>query len=441
MFASVKGARATGRTFGTRPTVSHASAFPKALRLHRFQSTASGSSTAVSQVAAGATGGVVVLVGVYAWYHFSGAKTAVDASKAAANYYQETKRAIAENAPKNPNEVIEFLRKTTKSYAGLIPGASSYIDSTFDTLDQLHKTHGDDVNRVLQEGYDDIHKIIQESGNGVSVETGMKVMGVLRKRMSELEEVGKKVGQDVFKTLSEKHPEIKEKLGGSYEELKDMAEKSGPKAKKILDDTLSQVKDIFEKGFSPDSLSQAQKLVSSKVSEARKLAQSSGQGAWNEAVKQAQPYLDKVPEIKKLIEDNASSFMAAGVSQSKVVQEVFAKVKDAAEGGTAGNDQKMKELREFVEKKAHDVQGQGSGGVEHGLQVLQDWAKAMPGGEEMLKQAPSMSALMQLAQDRGDDAKKLTKEAYEDIVKVLEEKGKNARDLLEKSQNDVKRKS
>lgn len=220
-----------------------------------------------------------------------------------------------------------------------------------------------------------------------------------------------------------------------------MAEKSGPKAKKILDDTLSQVKDIFEKGFSPDSLSQAQKLVSSKVSEARKLAQSSGQGAWNEAVKQAQPYLDKVPEIKKLIEDNASSFMAAGVSQSKVVQEVFAKVKDAAEGGTAGNDQKMKELREFVEKKAHDVQGQGSGGVEHGLQVLQDWAKAMPGGEEMLKQAPSMSALMQLAQDRGDDAKKLTKEAYEDIVKVLEEKGKNARDLLEKSQNDVKRKS
>lgn len=52
-----------------------------------------------------------------------------------------------------------------------------------------------------------------------------------------------------------------------------------------------------------------------------------------------------------------------------------------------------------------------------------------------------MSALMQLAQDRGDDAKKLTKEAYEDIVKVLEEKGKKARDLLEKSQNDVKRKS
>lgn len=177
----------------------------------------------------------------YAWYHFSGAKTAVDASKAAANYYQETKRAIAENAPKNPSEVIEFLRKNTKSYAGLIPGASSYIDSTFDTFDQLHQNHGDEVNRVLQEGYDDIHKIIQESGNGVSVETGMKVMGVLHKRMGELEEVGKKVGQDVFKTLSEKHPEIKEKLGGGYEELKDMAEKSGPEAKKILDDTLSQV--------------------------------------------------------------------------------------------------------------------------------------------------------------------------------------------------------
>jgi len=405
--------------------------------LLRYQSTTTGSSSSAgSYVAAGVAGGAVVILAGYTWYHVSGTRAAVNTARSAADYYQQTKRTVVENAPKNPNEVIEFFRKTAKTYAGLIPGAGSYIDSMFDTLDQLHETHGEDVNKVLQKGYDDVTKIIKENDGGINVDTGMKIMEVLNRSMNELQEVGKKAGQDAFKTLTEKHPEIGDKLGGGYEQLKKMAEKSGPEAKKVLDETTQQIKDIFSKGFGPGQLNDAQKLIQSKTAEITKAAQSSSQDAWNEAVKQAQPYLDKLPDIKKLIEDNASALMGAGVSK-----EVFAKVKEATEGDASKNKQKVKDLQEFVKQKAEGVQKQSSAGIDQGWTALQGWIKTMPGGEEALKKMPDMDAFVQLAQQRGDDAKQLTKETYDEIVKVLEEKGKRAKELAEKTQQDAKKKS
>ncbi|TFY50651.1 hypothetical protein EVJ58_g10953 [Rhodofomes roseus] len=150
----------------------------------------------------------------YAWYHFSGAKTAQNAAKQAHGYYEDTKRSIAENAPKNPNEVIEFLRKTAKTYVGVIPGASSYVDSTFDALGELHATHGEEVEKILQQGYDEIRQILQDGKSGADMQTGLKVMEVLQRSSSQLEEVGKRAGQDAFQKLGERYPELKEKLGG-----------------------------------------------------------------------------------------------------------------------------------------------------------------------------------------------------------------------------------
>lgn len=181
----------------------------------------------------------------YAWYHFSGAKTAVNTARQAHDYYQDTKRSIAENAPKNPNEVIQFLRSTAKSYAGLVPGVSKYVDSAFDALDELHETHGEDVDKILRQGYDEIRQILKDGNSGADAQTGMKVMDVLRTSSSQLEEVGKRVGQDMFQKLGEQYPELKEKLGGGYEELRKAAEKNGPEAKRIFDETTSQVRVLY----------------------------------------------------------------------------------------------------------------------------------------------------------------------------------------------------
>ena len=83
------------------------------------------------------------------------------------------------------------------------------------------------------------------------------------------------------------------------------------------------------------------------------------QETWEKVMKDAAPHLDKLPDVRKLLEDNASAFMAAGLSQGGAAQEVLARVKDAAQGDAAKNKEKLKELKDFVQKKAEEARQRG----------------------------------------------------------------------------------
>ncbi|CDO69303.1 hypothetical protein BN946_scf184976.g22 [Trametes cinnabarina] len=415
----------------------------------RFQSTTSDSSGqsafGASHVAAGVAGGAIVLVGGYAWYHFSGLKKAVDASKTASDYYEKTKATILENAPRDPNEALNYLRDVARSYLVLIPGARPHVDAVFDTVDQLRDSHGDEVNKIVSDGYEEVRVIIKDNGSGVDMATAMKIFDVLRKRSSQLQELGQQAGKDAFGALSEKYPQLSEKLGGSYDELRRMAQKHGPEAKKLYDETTQQIKDIFSKGLSQESFDQAQQLIQSKTAEIRKIAQSSSQDAWNRAMKEASPYLDKLPEIKKFLAENQDKFIAAGAATlsggSSSAQEIFQKIKEAAESDGAKNKQKLKDLQDFVQKKAEEAQQQASGQLERGWESLQDWVRTMPGGEEALKRLPDVKIFVKVSQERSEDAKKLAEETYEAVLQVLEEKGKKAKQLTEEVKDDTKKES
>ncbi|GBE81418.1 hypothetical protein SCP_0311470 [Sparassis crispa] len=183
--------------------------------------------------------------------------------------------------------------------------------------------------------------------------------------------------------LAEKFPQVSEKLDGGYDELKNMAEKRGPEAKKIFDDTARQVKDIFSKGFSPERLNEAKELIESKTEALRKLTEASSQDAWNKAVQQADPYLDKLPGITQLLNENAGKFIAADSGGSTAAQEVLARVREAAEAGVNGNEEKMRELRNFVLERASQAENDGKGSVEEGWDIRQQWIKRVPGGEDV----------------------------------------------------------
>lgn len=269
----------TPHPFHIHPTVMYASAafrtttknVPPAARrvagrkmFRRFQTTSSSSSPPPSygtpHVAAGVAGGAVVLLGGtqrqfstriypdlihankgYAWYHISGAKKAVDASRTAAAYYQQTKDAIASKAPKNPNEALDQLRHFAHSYLVIIPGARPHVDAAFDTIDELRDSHGDDVNRIVSDGYEEIRTIIRDSSS-LDATAALKVFDVFRRRTAELEELGEGIGKDVFGSLSEKYPQLSEKLGGGYDEFQKLVKTHGPEAKKIYNETTQQVR-------------------------------------------------------------------------------------------------------------------------------------------------------------------------------------------------------
>ncbi|OBZ67209.1 hypothetical protein A0H81_12858 [Grifola frondosa] len=327
-----------------------------------------------SHIAAGVVGGAIVVVGGYTWFHFSGAKKALDASNTAIAFFQKSKNAIKEKTRSSPNDALNFLRNVAKSYAAIIPGAQTFVDAAFDTLDELRESHGEEVNKIVAEAYREVQKILKESSNSVDLETGLKIMEALRRHIGKLEQVGRKAGNDIFSPLAEKYPRVAERLGGGYEELRTMAERKGPEAKKILDDTMGQVNELLSKGYSQDALNQARQLIQCKASQVRGLAQSSPQHAWNMAVQQAAPYLDKLPGIKQLLNENTSKFMSTGADApsdgESGAAEVFARVKDAAE----------KRWRSYARLCWRRREKQRNGHLEKGQQ---SWTKTILGGDEI----------------------------------------------------------
>ena len=188
-----------------------------------------------------------------------------------------------------------------------------------------------------------------------------------------------------------------------------------------------------------------QRLIQTKTNELRERARASAQDAWNSALNDASPYLEQLPEIKQLLTDNADKFISAGAATlagGRVdTQELFARIKDAAQGHAEKDKEKMRELREFVQSHARDAQEGGTRSLERGWKSLQEWVRSMPGGEDALQRMPDLKVLVNVSQDHRDEAKKLARETYEDILRVLEDKSKKAKRLSEDVKEDTKRSS
>lgn len=93
---------------------------------------------------------------------------------------------------------------------------------------------------------------------------------------------------------------LRNKLGSSIEQLKNMGEQLGPEAKKKVDETWKQIKDILEGGVTPLAVDQLQRLIQDKIQELRKMSDQ----AWQKGFEQAKPFLERNPKLKGLLEQN-----------------------------------------------------------------------------------------------------------------------------------------
>ena len=96
----------------------------------------------------------------------------------------------------------------------------------------------------------------------------------------------------------------------------------------------------------------------------------------------------------------------------------------------------FRSLKDFVSRKAREAEEHGSKELERGWQSLQEWIRTMPGGDEALERLPDVKVFVQVSREKSDEAKKLAKETYEDVLRVLEEKSKKAKRLAEEVQDD-----
>jgi gas vesicle protein len=234
-----------------------------------------------------------------------------------------------------------------------------------------------------------------------------------------LQEAMMKIGNlagDAAEDIMNNHPELKNKVGGSLDQLKGMGDQYGPEAKKKVDETWKQVQDIIKGGIGIGTADQLRKLIQDKIQEVRKM----GDQAWQKGLEQAKPYLDKSPKVKELIEQNKDKLMQGNLG------ELWEKVQAAAKSGDMCDIEKF--VKETVEKGKSKAGGMGGG--------LEQYFNMIPGGSEIM---PKFQQLQEIAEKHGDEAQKLAKDAFKEIQDVLSKKVDEAQKLADKASKDAKK--
>lgn len=375
----------------------------------RFQSTENAKQSGGNGALAGglAGGGIALLTG-FAFYHFSGARGAVNNFEQAKAYADSVFKKSTQYTPQAGN-AIQWLRETVESYTKFIPGASTYVDTAFDDLEKIRSKHNDEVDQIIRESYDEMKKVTQ---SGFTADSASKTWEILQDTFVR---IGRLAG-DVAEDILENHPQLKEKVGGKFTQLKQMGDQYGPEAKKQVDETWNEVQNILKSGFSVSSANKIQKLVQDKTQELQKY----GDEAWKKGLEQAKPLLDKSPQLKELVENNKEKLLKGDLSQ------LWEKLQDATKSG------KTDDLQSFVKEQVNKVsQGSGSGsgsGIEQLLNLI-------PGGSDI---GGKLQQLQEIGQKHGDEAEKLVKSAVEEIKKVLQSKVEEAEKLKNKAEKDAK---
>lgn len=124
----------------------------------------------------GLVGGAIVSLLGYSYYRYSGTATVINTVKSAKSKFESTIKESTEKAPA-PNEAIQWLRQTAKSYASYIPGAQAYVDSAFDDIGAIQKKHGEEVNNIVNEAYDELN---DATTKGVSLDTAAKAWDIIQ---------------------------------------------------------------------------------------------------------------------------------------------------------------------------------------------------------------------------------------------------------------------
>ncbi|KAG8955056.1 hypothetical protein FRC00_005586, partial [Tulasnella sp. 408] len=382
----------------------------------------------------------------YGYYHFSGARELVQTAQSVQTSLKSAKDTALEKTP-SPNEVLQFLRSTAKSYGSFIPGASSYIDASFDAIDQLEQTHREEVSAIVKKTYDDLRAVVKDGK--ADAQTAKKVYEIFKRQSAELAEVAKKATNDVLQPVLEKHPELKEKLGGGWTEIQETYQSLketdlAQQAQQIYDETSSQLVDIFQSGFSATSLTKAKTLLDEKSQQITELSKKAAKELYEKGQEQ---YLKNAPDgLKKFFSDDETmkNLLGGGVGVgggTATIMAVWNKVKEVGEKGK-WDDKSVQEVKDYVQQKIDEAKKKGGPQFDAAWSAAQGWLKSVPGGEKALETAKDIdiSALSQIATSKSEDAKKLLEETYSDVLSVLKEKSEKAKKLAEGAKDEAEQK-
>lgn len=359
-------------------------------------------------------GGLAALAIGYTVYSFSAtgkmhsavSKTFKETNKK----YKQAAQKLQESTP-DADQTVNAIKQYCYSYVVFIPGGRGVVDATFKDFETVRQNHHDEADQILNETY----KQLQDaSRSGLSLETVNKAFEILA-------DFTKKVGSlagDALTDVLDNHPGLKKQFGGSVDQLKEMGDQYGPEAKKQVDETWKQVKDVVAGGLSAANIDKARKIIEEKVEQVKKL----GDEAWNKGMEQAKPLLEKNPKVKETIEKNADALKQGNAKQ------LFDLVKTAVESGDTSD------LEGYVGKAVEKAKSKGSQ-IGSGL-GLDQYFDMIPDGSEILTK---LKSLKEVAEKHKEEGEKLLKETMDEVKQVLEKKSKKAEEIAGKAKDEAKK--
>lgn len=195
------------------------------VRLNQRQNVRFQSSEAAKQggsngaLTGGLAGGAAALLVGFGFYHYSGARSVVQTYQSAKSTADSAFKETTKYAPE-PGQAVQWLKETVTSYTRFIPGASAYVDKAFEDLEKIRQNHEGEVDEIVNETYYELKNVTQ---SGFTTESASKAWEVIS---ATFVRIGQLAG-DAFDDILDNHPQLKEKLGGQYHQLKQMGEQYG----------------------------------------------------------------------------------------------------------------------------------------------------------------------------------------------------------------------
>ena len=379
--------------------------------------TSTNNTSSSSALYGGIAGGTVAFVFGYAWYSFSGAKSIVNTAQQTKDYYESSKNKLKQNAPE-PNEALKWLRQQTSFYASFVPGGKGFVDSTFHDLDTIREKHGDEVDKIVKEAYEDLKDVANKD---LSVATANEAWQVLQKHLKRITNLASDSAHEIL----DNHPQLQSKIGGNVSQLRSYGETLGPEANQVVQDTWTQMRDIVaSSGISAASIQKLQQLIQEKTEQVKKL----GNKAWDKGMQDAKPYLEKSPKLKELLESNKKDLLSSNLS------ELWSKVKKASETGNTDD------LEKFVKQSADTAKEQSDsagGDISSSMSSMASSStvekflnQVLPGngGSQLMPKFQQIQEMLEKTDTK--EMEKLAKDTVAEIKGVLEKKVNEGKKLV-----------
>jgi cell division septum initiation protein DivIVA len=233
-------------------------------------------------------------------------------------------------------------------------------------------------------------------------------MVVLQKHVKQLYDLAGDAAENVL----DNHPQLKEKFGGGFNQLKELGDAYGPQAKEEVDRTWQQIYSIVKRGASIESTEEIKNLIQEKKTKLEKL----GDEAWKKGFEESQRYLDKSPKLKQMVEDNADTLKKGNP------KDLWALVKESASSG------KIEDVEKYINEKVRQAKKSGTGD-------LDKWLNMVPGGSNVI---PQLQSLQTIAQNKGGEAENVLKETVEEIQNVLKKRKEQVEKIAEEGKEESK---